>query len=175
MHNLLPALMQGVTTASGPKQIALVTGVSDNLYALDAETGAQLGNIISKPIGRLRRAVGAAQASFAPAASPRRRSSGLQGRLANTSSMLRPGWHIAPRGPGDGRGDRPACPIHAAQRQALRAEFVQNVIYTHTAQGCGGNPNMVYIYDLATDRVGSWGPAGGGMWGAPAPRSAARV
>src|SRR5262245_20917213 len=43
MHNLLPALIAGnVTTASGPKQIALVTGVSDNLYALDAETGALL-------------------------------------------------------------------------------------------------------------------------------------
>ena len=44
-----------------------------------------------------------------------------------------------------------------------------NVIYTHTAQGCGGNPNMVYIYDLATDRVGAWGPAGGGMWGRTGP------
>ena len=43
MHNLLPALIaSNVTTASGPKQIVLVTGVSDNLYALDAETGAQL-------------------------------------------------------------------------------------------------------------------------------------
>ena len=44
-----------------------------------------------------------------------------------------------------------------------------NVIYTHTAQGCGGNPNMVYIYDLATDKVGAWGPAGGGMWGRTGP------
>jgi hypothetical protein len=41
--------------------------------------------------------------------------------------------------------------------------------HTHTAQGCGGNPNMVYIYDLATDRVGAWGPAGGGMWGRTGP------
>ena len=24
---------------------------------------------------------------------------------------------------------------------------------------------MVYIYDLATEKVGAWGPAGGGMWG----------
>ena len=45
----------------------------------------------------------------------------------------------------------------------------KNVIYTHTAQGCGGNPNMVYTYDLATDKVGSWGPAGGGMWGRTGP------
>jgi outer membrane protein assembly factor BamB len=43
MHNLLPVLIAGnVATASGSKQIALVTGVSDNLYALDAETGAML-------------------------------------------------------------------------------------------------------------------------------------
>ena len=47
--------------------------------------------------------------------------------------------------------------------------LVENVIYTHTAQGCGGNPNMVYAYDLATNKVGSWGPAGGGMWGRTGP------
>ncbi len=45
-----------------------------------------------------------------------------------------------------------------------------NVIYVHTAQGCGGNPNMVYLYDLATDKVGAWGPAGGGCGDAPAAR-----
>ena len=44
-----------------------------------------------------------------------------------------------------------------------------NVIYTHTAQGCGGNPNVVYAYDLATNKVGTWGPAGGGMWGRTGP------
>src|SRR5260370_10651244 len=43
------------------------------------------------------------------------------------------------------------------------------VIFTHTAQGCGGNPNMVYAYDLATKKVGSWGPSGGGMWGRSGP------
>jgi hypothetical protein len=31
----------------------------------------------------------------------------------------------------------------------------KGVIYTHTAQGCGGNPNTVYTFDLATGRVGS--------------------
>jgi hypothetical protein len=45
----------------------------------------------------------------------------------------------------------------------------KNVIYTHTAQGCGGHPNVAYAYDLATGRVGSWGPAGGGMWGRTGP------
>ena len=44
-----------------------------------------------------------------------------------------------------------------------------NMIYTHTAQGCGGNPNVAYVYDLATKKVGTWGPAGGGMWGRTGP------
>ena len=40
----------------------------------------------------------------------------------------------------------------------------KNVIYTTTAQGCGGNPNEFYAYDLATKKVGSFNPASGGMW-----------
>ena len=40
MHSLLPALIAGqVPTATGPKQIVIEAGVSDNLYAIDADTG----------------------------------------------------------------------------------------------------------------------------------------
>ena len=38
------------------------------------------------------------------------------------------------------------------------------VIYTTTAQGCGGNPNNFYSYDLATKKVGNWSPGSGGLW-----------
>ena len=38
------------------------------------------------------------------------------------------------------------------------------MIYTTTAQGCGGNPNQFYAYDLATKKVGSFNPGSGGMW-----------
>jgi outer membrane protein assembly factor BamB len=43
--------------------------------------------------------------------------------------------------------------------------YFNGVIYTTTAQGCGGNPNVVYGFDLATKRVGVYSPASGGMWG----------
>src|SRR5438477_59031 len=33
-----------------------------------------------------------------------------------------------------------------------------------TAQGCGGNPNQFYSYDLATRKVGSFNPGSGGLW-----------
>ena len=43
LHALMPALIAAnVTTPSGPKQIVLVSGISDNLYAIDAADGTLL-------------------------------------------------------------------------------------------------------------------------------------
>ena len=44
-----------------------------------------------------------------------------------------------------------------------------NVIYTTSAQGCGGNPNYVYAFDLATRRTATFDPGSGGMWGRSGP------
>ena len=49
--------------------------------------------------------------------------------------------------------------------------LVNGVIYTTTAQGCGGNPNQFYSYDLATKKVGYYNPGSGGLW----PRSGPSV
>jgi outer membrane protein assembly factor BamB len=167
MHNLLPVLIaSNVSTASGPKQIVLVTGVSDNLYGLDAETGQILWKRHF-------------ESDWVPPAGG--------GRGAG---ILCPGGITATPviGPGDGPGkyivyaaawDGTLRRVDLATGQEIKppSKFMppngkpyalnlrNNVIYVHTAQGCGGNPNMVYLYDLATDKVGSWGPAGGGMWG----------
>jgi hypothetical protein len=45
--------------------------------------------------------------------------------------------------------------------------LVDNVIYSTTAQGCGGNPNGVYALDLSSpDKKASFFPSkGGGLWG----------
>jgi len=39
------------------------------------------------------------------------------------------------------------------------------VIYTATAQGCGGLINAFYSFDLASRRASAFIPAGGGLWG----------
>src|SRR5207245_4506123 len=40
MHSLFPPLIiEKVNTSAGVKQIALVAGISDNLYAIDADNG----------------------------------------------------------------------------------------------------------------------------------------
>ena len=69
----------------------------------------------------------------------------------------------------DGEALAPPAKFMPPNGKPYALNLVNNVIYTHSAQGCGGNPNMAYTYDLATHKVGSWGPAGGGMWGRSGP------
>ncbi|MBM3723840.1 MAG: pyrrolo-quinoline quinone [Acidobacteria bacterium] len=170
MHSLLEPLVIGrVETKSGPREMVIQAGVSDNIYALDASTGQVIwkrhfeSTFKDQPGGR-------------------------------GPSVLCPGGMTANSviGPGDGAGkyiiysvgwDGRLQRLNAADGEMLAppAKFmppngkpyalnlVNNVIYTHSAQGCGGNPNMAYTYDLASKKVGSWGPAGGGMWGRSGP------
>src|SRR3954469_22039492 len=43
LHSLMPVLVVGqLNTASGPKQVGVVAGISDNLYAFEVETGKVL-------------------------------------------------------------------------------------------------------------------------------------
>ena len=43
MHALFPPLIVGrVLTAVGPRQVAIVAGISDNIYAIDVATGGLL-------------------------------------------------------------------------------------------------------------------------------------
>ncbi len=43
MHNTFPPLvLDGVTTTSGSKEIAVISGISDDLWAFDTATGKQL-------------------------------------------------------------------------------------------------------------------------------------
>jgi outer membrane protein assembly factor BamB len=170
MHNLLPVLIAGhVETARGPKQIVLVTGVSDNLYGLDADTGEILWKHHF-------------ETDWQPPAGNRGVYVLCPGGITATP-VIGPG-----DGPGkyivyaaawdgtlrrlnlaDGKEIKPPAKFMPPNGKPYALSLFNNVIYTHTAQGCGGNPNMVYTYDLATDKVGSWGPAGGGMWGRTGP------
>ncbi|HLK50639.1 MAG TPA: PQQ-binding-like beta-propeller repeat protein [Bryobacteraceae bacterium] len=169
MHSLFPPLIvERVNTGSGVKQIALETGVSDNIYAIDVETGKVLW-----------------KKHFIAGYTPpqNQRGAGILCPGGITATPV-----IAPAGAGkysvyvaswdgslhqlnlaDGEDIKPPAKFMPPNGKPYGLNLWNNVIYTHTAQGCGGNPNMVYTYDLATGKVGSWGPAGGGMWGREGP------
>jgi outer membrane protein assembly factor BamB len=168
MHSLLPPLIAGrVNTPAGPKEIVIVTGVSDNIFAIDAKKGELIwkkhfeasfppptrgggvlcpGGITATPV-------------IGPADTPGKYTL----YSASWDGMLHQ-LNVA-----DGEDVAPPAKFMPPNGKPYALNLWNNVIYTHTAQGCGGNPNMVYTYDLATHKVGSWGPAGGGMWGRTGP------
>lgn len=170
MHSLLEPLVIGkIDTASGPKSLVIQSGVSDNLYAIDVETGKLFwkkhfeSSYQDPPNGR-------GPSVLCPG-----------GMTANVTigPGNGPGKYIIYAASWDGKlhkvdaatGEEISQPLKfmPPNGKPYAMSLLDNVIYTHSAQGCGGNPNMAYTYDLATDKVGSWGPAGGGMWGRSGP------
>ena len=170
MHALFPPLIAGqVNTSSGPKEIALATGVDDNLFAIDVETGKLIwkkhfeSSYKPQPGGRGAGILCPGGITATPVLSP----TDTPGKY----TIYAVSWDgkLHQLNLADGEDLKPPAAFMPSNGKPYALNLYKNVIYTHTAQGCGGNPNMVYAYDLATNKVGSWGPAGGGMWGRTGP------
>jgi outer membrane protein assembly factor BamB len=165
MHNLFPPLIAGsVSTRGGEKEIAIVAGVSDNIYAIDVATGALLWK---KKF----------DSTYQEATGGRGGGSVLcPGGLTATPVLDKtaPGKYVAYAVSWDGRlrmldvatGEEiePPALFMPPNGKPYSLNLVNGVIYTATAQGCGGQPNNFYSYDLATKKVGNWAPGSGGMW-----------
>jgi len=170
MHSLLEPLIIGrAETKAGPRELVIQAGVSDNVYALDAKTGEIIwhrhfeSTYQDPPGGRgpsvLCPGGMTANVTIGPGDGPGKYiiyAASWDGRLHKLNA-------------GDGESLAPPAKFMPPNGKPYALNLVNNVIYTHSAQGCGGNPNMAYTYDLATNKVGSWGPAGGGMWGRSGP------
>lgn len=170
MHSLLEPLVIGrVKTSSGPKQLVIQAGVSDNVYAIDADKGDILWkrhfeSTFQEPPGGRGPSVlcpggMTANVTIGPGDAPEKYiiyAASWDGRLHQLNAA-------------DGEYIAPPAKFMPPNGKPYAMSLWKNVIYTHSAQGCGGNPNMAYAYDLATNKVGSWGPAGGGMWGRSGP------
>ena len=170
MHSLFPVLVaEDVETPEGPKEVALVTGVSDNLYGVDASNGEllwkrHLENTYQPPPGAQMHYTLCPGGIMATPVIGRAAARGVYTIYAASWDGRLHRLNLA-----DGTDVVPSANFMPPDGKPYALNLVDNVIYTHTAQSCGGNPNMVYAYDLQTDRVGSWGPAGGGMWGRTGP------
>ena len=171
MHSLLPVLIAGrVNTPAGPKEIVLETGVSDNLFAIDAETGQTIWkkhftSTFTPPAngGRGGGILCPGGITATPVIGP----TGTPGKY----TLYAVSWDGMLHQLNLSDGEEIASPskFMPPNGKPYALNLFNNMIYTHTAQGCGGNPNVAYVYDLATKKVGTWGPAGGGMWGRTGP------
>ena len=164
MHSLFPPLIVGnVTMPDGAmREIAVVAGVSDNLFGIDVEKGTQIWRLHFDNTFQADPGAGGtlcpggltATPVIAPTATPGKSpiyAASWDGRLRQVDVAT--GKEIAPPElwmPPNGK--------------PYGLNLFNGVIYTTTAQGCGGNPNTVYAFDLATKKVGQYMPGSGGMW-----------
>ena len=170
MHALFPPLIiEKVNVGGGTKQVAIVAGVSDNIFAIDVETGTQMwkkhftSSFVQPAGGRGGGILCPGGITATPVVAPTSTPGKYTIYAASWDGMLHQ------LNAADGEDVEPPAKWMPPNGKPYALNLYNNVIYTHTAQGCGGNPNIVYAYDLATKKVGSWGPAGGGMWGRTGP------
>src|SRR3954451_23670953 len=163
MHNLFaPLVAERVTTAQGMRELAVVAGVSDDMFGIDVATGRQIWH---------------------------RRFDSTLANPGGTNDTLCPGGQtavpvLAQASPGkytiyavswdgrlrqlnlaDGEDSAPPEKFVPGGGKPYALNLHNGVIYTATAQGCGGLTNAFYSYDLATRKASAFIPAGGGLWG----------
>jgi len=168
MHSMLPTLVVSrVTTNTGPKEIAVVTGVSDNIYAIDVDKGAILWKKhFEYTTGEIPRGAGTlcpGGITATPVIGPTSTPGKYTIYAASWDGMLHQ-LNVV-----DGTDVAPPSKFMPGNGKPYALNLWDNVLYTHTAQGCGGNPNVIYAYDLPSHRVSTYAPAGGGMWGRTGP------
>ncbi len=169
MHSLFPPLIvDHLPTPNGVKQIAIDAGISDNLYAIDVETG---------------RLIWHKHFEYPPV---------REGRGLELGDPLCPGGQTATPiiGPADATGKRivyalagngelhslnvadgedvaPPVKFSFGNAKAYALNMWHGVIFTTTSQSCNGSPNQMWAIDIKDPnrKVMTFNPRSGGMWG----------
>jgi outer membrane protein assembly factor BamB len=163
MHNLYaPLIAQRVTTAQGTREIGLLAGVSDDLWGIDIATGKQIwhrkfDSTLTNPGGTNDTLCPGGQTAVPT--------------LAQTSpgkyTVYAVSWdgRLRQVNLADGQDAAPPEKFIPGGGKPYALNLHDGVIYTATAQGCGGLTNAFYSFDLASRRASAFVPAGGGLWG----------
>lgn len=161
-----PVIVTGVATPAGPKTLAILAGASNDVFAIDTESGTvvwkkKLKWESDKPEepGEGRGFICTNAQSATPVVTPAGAATRYVYVLASDGYM-----HTMSLG----TGDEPekaiqVLPIIYGKPYALN--LVNNVIYTITGQGCNGVPNALYAVNLATKKVTMSTPPQAGLWG----------
>ena len=167
MHNLFPPLIaENVTTPQGPLEVGVVAGAPTTSSGSTSPTvrcsGAG-GSRTGWPIRHRRQR-----------ALPRR-TDGRARDGAGISRQIRslpcPGTAGCADQPRRRREFAPPEKFIPGNGKPYALNYKDGVIYTATAQGCGGLTNAFHSFDLASRRASTFIPAGGGCGAAVAQRS----
>jgi outer membrane protein assembly factor BamB len=164
MHNLFsPLIAERVTTPQGPREIAVVAGVSDDIFGLDAATGQLLWKRHFDSTFQGSPTSNDALCPGGQTAVPTMAQTSTPGKY----TIYAVSWdgRLRQLNAADGQDVAPPEKFVPPNAKAYALNLVNGVIYTASAQGCGGVTNAFYSFDLATKRTSAFLPAGGGLWG----------
>jgi outer membrane protein assembly factor BamB len=167
MHSLFPPLIiEKVNTSAGVKQIALEAGISDNLYAIDVETGKLLWKKhFEYPTPERRGRPGDPLCPPGQTATPvigPPNASGARNLYALAGDGKLHTINLA-----DGEEVTPLFQFGYPNGKSYALNLWNNTIFTTTSQGCAGNPNQIWAVNLndPLKKVMTFNPRSGGLWG----------
>jgi len=163
MHNLFaPLIAEKVNTARGVRELGVVAGVSDDLFGIDIATGTQIWH---RHLDNLMENLRPSTDTLCPGGQ-----TGVP-TLAQTApgkyTIYAVSWdgRLRQINLADGEDVAPPDKFMPGGGKPYALNLHDGVIYTATAQGCGGLTNAFYAYDLASRKATAFIPAGGGLWG----------
>ena len=165
MHNIFPPLtVEKVNTPNGTKSIGVVAGVSNDVYGIDLSEGEQIWHVkldstYNPPAGRGGGTLCPGGQTDVPAIGP--------GAAPGQYTLYTVGWdgRLFQLNVADGKEIAPPQNFMPANAKPQALALYNGTIYTTNTQGCGGNMNGFYSFNLATNKASVFLPAGGGLWG----------
>lgn len=163
MHNLFaPLVAEKVQTTTGVRELAVVAGVSDDLWGIDVATGRQIWH---RRFDSTLTSEGRTDDTLCPGGQT------AVPTMAQTSpgtyTIYAVSWdgRLRQLNLADGTDTAPPALFIPGGGKPYALNLHDGVIYTATAQGCGGLTNAFYSFDLASQVVSAFIPSGGGLWG----------
>jgi putative pyrroloquinoline-quinone-binding quinoprotein len=164
MHNLFaPLIAERVTTPQGIREVAVVAGVSDDLFGIDVASGELMWrkhfDSTFMPSGRGGGTLCPGGQTAVPVLG--------QAATAGKYTVYAVSWdgRLRQVNLADGQDVAPPEKFMPPNGKPYALNLVDGVIYTASAQGCGGVQNAFYSFDLTTRKASVFLPAGGGLWG----------
>jgi len=167
MHSLFPPLIVGeLKTSNGPKQVLIESGIDDNIWAIDVDSGQILwhkhftypkparagrpGDPLCPTGSTATPVIGAANAS------------GQRTLYALAGDGMLHSLNVA-----DGEDLAPPVKFGYPNGKSYALNLWNDLIFTTTSQGCAGNPNQIWAINLndPEKKVMTFNPRSGGLWG----------
>jgi len=165
-----PLIVSGIKTADGARTIAILAGASNDVFALDAETGKVIWQTKLKWSSEKPQEPGEGAGfictnalTATPVVSP------MDASFRRLYVLTSDGYlHIMDLSTGSDT-DPPIQVLPMPYGKPYGLNLVKNVLYTVTGQGCGGVPNALYAVNLENRKVTVSTPPQAGLWGTAGP------